>query len=425
MKDLISPIDELKTTFLEVISNKSCETSKHEFNFPIIYGIERLRLQFYRTYIILKKNKNFNIFEDYVKILDKDEEIIKFSQNDFTFCPKIYLFILIITEMLSYCDTLNYLKKYFIKNTILEVETCPIIKVEGIDIYKYDNDNYLVQVNDNKQIINKNDYVIESLFDEIIKYKKCPLKILFMRNVSFKRYMENYGEKGFLSGLKLYDSFIKYIKEFLKSKAMKDLFDNDPDFKNISALIQNDKYLDEILSTKHYKFLPFFQINNVYSFTNKEFLITVIDANPTIVQGLSSLDDSENEENLFHICLLFYIALIFINGGYFFESKIIGGSKRFKVIKLKHIISLLDGRVCRKSLKEFQNDLKSKFDINNLIDGKEKGGLLGEFLKLYKIDFNAFNKKTSKVFVNCRNSSSIEINLGSKVISSAWGHSTK
>lgn len=457
-KDIINPIDELINTFSAIISNKNCEVNRYEFNFPVIYGIERLRLKFYETYIILKKNKHYNLFEDYVKIINKDEDIIKYSPDDYGFCPKMYLFILTITEMIPYCEKLNYLKKYFIKNTIIEVEKCPIIKNEEINIYKYDNDNYFIQIKDKKYIINKNDYIIESLSDEIIKYNNCPFKILLMRNIAFKKYMEEYGEKGFLAELNLYDSFIKYIKQFLKSKAMKNLFDNEPDFTNISTLIQDDKYLDEILSTKHFKFLPFFQINNFYGFTNKEFLISVIDAKPIIVQGLSELDENENEENLLHICLLFYITLIFIislheivmhftsgylnfmsekkirsdspkgnfnDGGYYFESKIIGGNKRFKIIKLKHIICLLDGRVCKKSLEEFQNDLKNKIEINNLLEEEKKEGLLGDFLKLYKIDFNVFKKKTSKLFINCRNFSSIGIHLGPKVISSAWGHHTK
>ena len=458
-EDIINPIDELKNTFSEIISNKISEVNRYEFNFPVIYGIERLRLKFYETYLILKKNNYYKLFKDYVDIIDKDEDIRKYSPDDYGFCPKMYLFILTITEMIPDCEKLIYLKKYFIKNTLIEKEIPPIIKNGEINIGEYDDDNYFIQIKDKIHIINKKDYIIESLSDEIIKYNNCPFKILLMRNMAFKKYMKECGEEGFLAGLHLYDSFIKYIKEFLKSKAMKELFNNNQDFTNISALIQNDKYLDEILSTKHFKFLPFFQINQFYGFTNKEFLISVIDAKPIIVQGLPKLDETENEENLFYICLLFYITLIFItslheivmhftsgylnfisekklssdspkdnnfnDGGYYFESKIIGGNKRFKVIKLKHIICLLDGRVCKKSLSEFQKDLKKKIEINNQFEEEKKEGLLGDFLKLYKIDFNIFKKKTTKLFVNCRNFSSIGIHLGSKVISSGWGHHTK
>ena len=42
-----------------------------------------------------------------------------------------------------------------------------------------------------------------------MKYNDYPLKILLMRNKSYKKYMEDWGDKGFLKELELYNSFIK------------------------------------------------------------------------------------------------------------------------------------------------------------------------------------------------------------------------
>ena len=137
-------------------------------------------------------------------------------------------------------------------------------------------DHYLVNINDKIENINKDDYIIESLISDIMKYNDYPLKILLMRNKSYKKYMEDWGYKGFLKELELYDSFIKYVKLFLKSNSITQLFNKYESLKNIYSLIKNEKYLDEILSDKHFKFLPFFQINNYFGFTKKQFLISII-----------------------------------------------------------------------------------------------------------------------------------------------------
>ena len=107
-------------------------------------------------------------------------------------------------------------------------------------------DHYLVNVNNKIVNINKDDYIIESLISDIMKYNDYPLKILLMKNKSYKKYMEDWGDKGFLIELGLYDSFIKYVKLFLKSNSITQLFNKYESLKNIYSLIKNEKYLDEI-----------------------------------------------------------------------------------------------------------------------------------------------------------------------------------
>ena len=82
---------------------------------------------------------------------------------------------------------------------------------------------------------------------DIINYPDYPLNILLMRNETFQKYINEYEEKGFLKKIGLYDSFVNYVKRFLKSNSMKELFSSSNDLENISKLISNDKYLDEIL----------------------------------------------------------------------------------------------------------------------------------------------------------------------------------
>ena len=91
-----------------------------------------------------------------------------------------------------------------------------------------------------------------------------------MRTETFQKYINEYEEKGFLKKIGLYDSFVNYIKIFLKSNSMKELFSSSNDLENISKSTSNDKYLDEILSTKYFKFLPFYNIKNYFGFTNKQ-----------------------------------------------------------------------------------------------------------------------------------------------------------
>lgn len=464
----INPIGEIKDLLLNIIdTNKDKKLIQidemPEFNFPIIYGIERLRLEFYKTYINLKSRDDFNIFKEYIDIIDEDNEIKKYSINNYELCPKIFLFVLILTELLDYTNNKKFLNLFFIKNTTKYIKSNSIFNFPNMNYNIEDKgDHYLVNINDKIENINKDDYIIESLISDIMKYNDYPLKILLMRNKSYKKYMEDWGDKGFLKELELYDSFIKYVKLFLKSNSITQLFNKYESLKNIYSLIKNEKYLDEILSDKHFKFLPFFQINNYFGFTNKQFLISIINSIPEIIDGIQFININD-ENNLYLFCLLFSITCKFIttlyeivihltssylnfnsekkldssspkgkfsDGGYYFESLIFGKGKRIKKLKIVHIIALLDGVSCQKNLGDFQNDLNDKLHLDKIIERKNKNqlrGFLGDFLKKFDFDFGCLrkSKNISKVSISYRKLSNIAIKFDSQVISSAWGYGAK
>lgn len=75
-----------------------------QFNFPIIYGIERLRLEFCKINFKTKPRDTPNtpVFKEYIDIIDEDSEIKSYSIDDYKLCPKMLLFVLILTEMLDY-----------------------------------------------------------------------------------------------------------------------------------------------------------------------------------------------------------------------------------------------------------------------------------------------------------------------------------
>ena len=60
--------------------------------------------------------------------------------------------------------------------------------------------------------------------------------------------------------------------------------------------------------------------------------------------------------------------------------------KDFKTINFQLIYCLLSGEYLNKTLKEFQDDLKEKFEPSKV---KQKG-LFGKIIKKYKIDFLSF-----------------------------------
>ena len=118
---------------------------------------------------------------------------------------------------------------------------------------------------------------------------------------------------------------------------------------NISKLISNDKYLDEILPTKYFKFLPFYNIKNYFGFTNKQILISIINSIPELVIGYNKIPDENNMR--YNACLLFTITIKFITtlyeivmhltSGYinFITGKKIESKSSKEIIKMVDIIS--------------------------------------------------------------------------------------
>ena len=453
-----NPILDLKEMLLNIINKKPIEEPYNlEYNFPNIFAIEKVRRLIYKRIIYDKKNANFSYFEEYINKLNEDADISKYSNEDYAFCPKLYLFVLILTEMLSNLVEMDMsvLNNYFLNKTTLDY-TFSFYSFIKIQSYQEDINYYCIQIKNKKNIlIKKNEYFIETLARDITDFPGYPLNILLMRNETFPKYINEYGEKGFLKKLGLYDSFVNYVKRFLKSNSMKDLFSSSNDLENISKLISNDKYLDEILSTKHFKFLPFYNIKNYFGFTNKQILISIINSIPDLAIGYNKIPDENNMR--YNVCLLFTIAIKFIttlheivmhltsgyinfitgkeidskspkgnnkDGGYYFESKIIGGAGKFDKIKLNHVIALLNGNSCQKSLKDFRNDLNNeKMSFSELCELikpiNNSLGFLGDFLEKFPIDFTYFkNINIPDIYASARKSDEIFIEFGEEVISS-------
>ena len=454
----VSPILEIKNILLDKINgiNNVYTILNIHFNFPLIYGIERLRQFVYRDYVILnlKSNEKIKSFKEYINIMDKDKDITSYSLDNYDFCPKIYLFILIITEMLSYANK-GAIQQFFIKNTELDIKSILEIKMNNLKFYRC-KDYYYIENGFEKIEILEKDYILETLLSELILHSNYPLQLLLIRNQSYAQHMKKGKFKGFLEQFGLYDSFLNYIKVFLQSKSIKELMESDDKFDNIFTLISNKNYLDEIFSEKHFMFLPFFQIEKYFGFTNKDLIISVINSIPDIVYGIN-LKDENDYKDIFPICLLFIIAEKFItslhevvihlstgylsyisenlisqvspknkkynDGGYFFESKLLGNDKYFNEIKINHVIALLDGVTCQKGYNELKNALNHPLNIDDLIQRNKNNqlkGFIGEFKKKFNINFNYFKKEDTEnsLHISFRKTEEMKVLLSGNVISS-------
>ena len=455
----VSPILEIKNILSDKINgiNNVYTILNIHFNFPLIYGIERLRQFVYRDYVILNlySNEKIKSFKEYINIMDKDKDITSYSLDNYDFCPKIYLFILIITEMLSYANK-GAIQQFFIKNTELDIKSTLDIKMNNLKFYRTSQDYYYIENGYEKLEILEKDYIIETLLSELILHPNYPLQLLLIRNQSYAQHIKNGRFKGFLEQLGLYDSFIDYIKFFIQSKSIKELMESDDKFENILALISNKNYLDEIFSEKHFMFLPFFQIEKYFGFTNKDLIISVINSIPDIVYGIN-LKDENDYKDIFPICLLFIITEKFItslhevvihltsgylsyisknlvsqvspktkkfnDGEYYFESKLLGNGKFLNEIKLNHIIALLDGVSCQKGYKELKDALNCPLNIDELIQRNKNNqlkGFIGEFKKKFNINFNYFKKEDTEnsLHISFRKTEEMKVLLSGNVISS-------
>ncbi len=428
---------ELQKILQDIIKNKACNHQyiKIELNFPLITGIEGLRIDYYKSLVLGNFSaRRYKAMENYINNLDKDYDIIKYSLDETNFCPKIYLLILTLTK--TFCAVnADLILNYFLKNVAEEEK-------EGKDsdhIKRQKNGSYLVKTQYEQFIIEKKeDYYLYGLEEEIRRYENYPLKILLFRNESFRKFLKD-KRKGFLGTLHLYDYFISYIKEFIKSRSFIDLINENTCYNNIYALLKNENYIEEMLDDIHFQFLPFYGTENYFGFTNKDLEISLINIIPEIAADITI--GNENEiENITNLCLLFSIAVKFItslhefiihltygylhyltgkelsahskkgsidknDGGNFFESKLTGGFK-FEFLNINNVVNLLDGVSINKSLKDFQKDVTCGLDIKTLIQRQKNNefqGFLSEFLKKFKIDFSFFEDyNLDQVMVSCR-----------------------
>ena len=412
-----------------------------KLNFPLVTGIERLRLKYYRDLIIEKDLSNIcGRISSYINIIEKDKELLNSSLNDYKFNPKIYLLILILTVTFNPHNS-KLICNFFTKNINDDDNNGDYKNVKPLEDGKY-----LVRTELEEKTINGDDYILIGIEKDIINYPCYPLEILLLRNESYQKFVKD-EEKGFIHQLKLYDSFISYIKYFIKSNALKQALKNNDSYENIEILLNNDNYINEMLDETHFKFLPFYGSKNKFGYTNKDLMISFINSIPEIVQNaIVEVNYKEDEiKNLTNICLLLSIGVKFItslnefvihltygylyffsnkkidsksfkegidkDGGFTFERQLNSG-KAFDYLNINSAIVLLDGVSCKKNLSDFQNDLNSEINFEILKRRIKEGkieGFLKDFLNKYPINFDFIEKNEINLRISLRGSSDIGI----------------
>ena len=261
-----------------------------KLNFPLVTGIERLRMKYYRD-LIIEKNISLNCFSlnSYITIMEQDKEICNNSEDDYIFNSKLYLLILTLTQTFD-ANNEDLICNYFTKN-LNNDDKNGIYK--NIKLLK--EGEYLVETKLEKKTINEKDYIFIGLQRDISTYPYYPLEILLLRNESYSKF-EKDGGKGFIYNLGLYDSFISYIKYFIKSKIMKQELGNKDCYKNFEILLSNDDYISEMLDYNHFRFLPLYGSKKTFGYTNKDLLISFINSIPEIAENIKIGGEDVNKK---------------------------------------------------------------------------------------------------------------------------------
>lgn len=405
-----------------------------KLNFPLLSGIERLRLKYYRDLLVEKNiSANCKRMSPYIEIIENDKELFNTSIDDYKFNLKIYLLILTLTVTFNAFNC-NLICNFFTKGLNGNDESK---KYENIK--KLENGKYSVKTSCQERIIDGKNYILSGLEKDISNYRDYPLDILLLRNESYQKFDKD-GGKGFIYQLKLYNSFFAYIKSFIRSKAMQQALNTNSAYNNIEILLKNDKFLEEMLNDEHVKFLPFYGAKNKFGYTNKDLLLSFINSIPELVDN-AVIDGNYTEKeikNLTNICLLISICAKFItslhefvihlvygylyfvseknidsasfkegkdkDGGFSFE-RLLNSGNPFNFANVNIAITLLDGVSCEKNLIDFQNDLSNDLNIDDLkrrIKDGEIKGFLKDFLVKYPIDFDLFQENITSFKVSLR-----------------------
>ena len=446
LRELINLLKKIIVTDEKDYSKLLKDKINYILNFPLIDGIERLRLYYYKNYILNTNTfKNIKNLKDYIINIEKDKDICDINIDENKFGLKIYFLILYISDLMN-VELIFIANAYFLND--LGLSKLSFFKDElkmGNILIKRNNGKLYINNGYEETTIGKEDYLFDFLIKDIMIYQSYPLKILLFRNESFLRF-KKYGV--FIKQINLYDKFIKYIKYFIKSNCIQEIL-NQSEYKYIKELINNDSYLDNIFTDKYLKFLPFFGVTTFFGFTNKDILVSTINSIPEI----STLIPCETQEiytQLYYISLLLSICVKFItviheilinlttgyinyytekrvssnspktslnlsDGGNAFEEKLTGVDK-FHTLTLQSVIALLDGVTCQKKLKEFQQELKKPTNIEEIINKKSNGlfkGFLEDFFKIYNINFTVFKnlKTVENINVKCRSINEIFISM--------------
>ena len=411
---------------------KKYPKSFKKLNYPLISGIERLRVKYYRDLLFDRKISVQCVkLNEYIENMEADKEIFNDSLDIYDFNPKMYLLILTLTTTF-YSGNKDLILNFFTKN-ILNKDNEGVYK--NIKLLK--ENEYIVETDYEKATINGNDYILEGLQKDITDHWNYPLEILLLRNESYQKFQKD-GGKGFLKKLGLYESFIQYIKYFIKSNVIKEALNEKNCYKNLIILLNNDNYVNEMLSEKHFRFLPLYGSYKHFGYTNKDLMVSFINSIPEIIDHIEIREEEDEEDenesqiieedndkmieeekneiieeedyekdlenkinNLKNISLLFTIGVKFVtslhefiihlmyayifffsdrkidtisfkednnNNGGDTFEKILNGKTKFECLTINSIMALLDGISCSKSLKEFQEDLHSKIDLKKIND---------------------------------------------------------
>ena len=440
LKQLINMLKILAEKTDNDFSSDIYQPIKLEFNFPFIEGISSLRIEYYINYILSSPYKeNIKEIKEYIQNIELDPEIMNLNIDNSDFELKLYLLIVHLAENIS--NNFDFTNDYFLKD----------IKEEIIPSNKYlidlKNNSCLIKNKAENNLINPKDYMLGSLLNDIQNNPKYPLKTLLFRNQSFQKFKR---DGGFLKQLGLYESFINYLKEFIKSECIQELLSSS-EYKNIQPLLNDDKYLDEILDEKHLKFIPFICSRNKFGYTNKDFVLSIININPYIVDFPSKfLEKPDFRDKLYFLSIFCSLGILFItclqeiiihltfgyleylseksitsdspktklnsiDGGFAFEEKLTGINK-FSFLSLHMIITLFDGISCHNDLKTFQEKLSKKEDVSK-IDGKLlKNGFLTVLEEKLGINFEELIKipDINLMNIKCRADNEIIVSMDNR-----------
>ncbi len=288
--------------------------NKIDYNFPLIYASERVRLYYYQ-YLCCTDINSLNIrenniifFRDYIKYFNKDFKNIELDSS--TFNVKLYLFILCLTDLL---DTVLEAKKKYIKYQFCKnFEPYEGIYKNSSYIFKdKENKNIYIKLKDRNSIILHNDfeikeidinkYNINTLICDFSYYLNYPIKYLLKRNESMDYYFKK--NKNYIEEIGLYDDFKQYLLTFISSNCVKSALLKSGKHQNIINLIEQGVII-KIINSKFTAFTPTYHFL-FQGFTNKDILISLISNYPYILESPIKINNKRIYENFFCVLLLF------------------------------------------------------------------------------------------------------------------------
>ena len=183
------------------------------------------------------------------------------------------------------------------------------------------------------QTLQRKNYVLLNLIDDIRDFPDYPLKYLLEKNQTYNTFFKN--NKNFINDEKLFPEFINYLKDFIKSNVIKEALSSSKKHGDIIKLLDSDTFINSIIDDKYIISLPLY--NKVLEgYTNKDFLVSGITGFPFIITGYEKIDNEEKYNNLKNIAFIFNLSMklliclheIIIHLGYGYLN-IISGRKIF------------------------------------------------------------------------------------------------